>query len=423
MSQTDQSPAAHPAFNERTLLLTLAAIQFTHIMDFMIMMPLGAGLMRVFDISPAQFSTLVASYGLSAAVFGFLGGFVLDRFERKNALLTLYTGFALATLACALAPSYGFLMAARIAAGAFGGVAGSVVTAMVGDAIPPERRGRAMGTVMTAFPLASVFGVPAGLTLATWFEWHAPFFLLAGMSLIIGFIAWRVLPHVSSHRTDAHPVRQMFNIIKHPIHLRGFLLSCVLVFGGGLMIPFLAPSMVANVGLSERQLPLMYLFGGALTFFTMPWFGRLSDRHDKLYVLAWISVVAIGVALVVTRLGVTPLPLVLIVTTLFFIAMSGRYSPAMALITNAVEARYRGGFMSVNSAVQQAASGFASVLAGWFITSDASGHLYGYERVGVIACVAFALTVVFAAWLRAAAPHAAKNPVSATQAPFAKPAA
>lgn len=422
MSTTDKSHAGHPAFNERTLLLTLAAIQFTHIMDFMIMMPLGAGLMRVFNITPGQFSTLVASYGLSAAVFGFLGGFVLDRFERKNALLTLYTGFALATLACALAPSYWFLMAARIAAGAFGGVAGSVVTAMVGDAIPPERRGRAMGTVMTSFPLASVLGVPAGLLLASWFEWHAPFFLLAVMSLIIGFVAWRVLPHVSSHRTDAHPVRQMINIVTHPIHLRGFLLSCVLVFGGGLMIPFLAPSMVANVGLTEKQLPLMYLCGGALTFFTMPWFGRLSDRHDKLYVLMWISLVAIVVALVVTRLGAAPLPLVLVVTTLFFIAMSGRYSPAMALITNAVESRYRGGFMSVNSAVQQAASGLASVLAGCFVTSDAAGHLLGYPRVGYLAAIAFVLTVVFAAWLRAAAPHAAKNPITPTQAPFAKPA-
>ncbi|MBP6507754.1 MAG: MFS transporter [Opitutaceae bacterium] len=413
---------ARPAFNERTLLLTLAAIQFTHIMDFMIMMPLGAGLMRVFNITPSQFSVLVASYGLSAAVFGFLGGFVLDRFERKNALLTLYAGFSLATLACALAPSYGFLLIARIAAGACGGVAGSVLTAMVGDAIPPERRGRAMGTVMTAFPLASVLGVPIGLLLAGWFQWHAPFFMLSALSAVIFFVALRVLPHVASHRSDAHPVRQMLNILKHRIHVRGFLLSSALVFGGGCMIPFLAPSMVANVGLTEKQLPLMYLCGGALTFFTMPWFGRMSDRHDKLHVLAWISGVAAIVALIVTRLGVTPIPIVLVVTTLFFIAMSGRYSPAMALITNAVEARYRGGFMSVNSAVQQAASGLASIIAGRFITSDSAGHLSGFPRVGILAVAAFLLTVVFAAWLRAAAPHAAKNPTPVTS-PLAEPAA
>ncbi len=402
-----------PALNERSLLRTLAAIQFTHIMDFMIMMPLGAGLMRVFDISPAQFSLLVASYGLAAAVSGFLGGFVLDRFDRKNALLTLYAGFCVATLACALAPTYTFLMAARVAAGACGGVAGSLVTAMVGDVIPPERRGRAMGLVMTAFPLASVLGVPVGLLLASWLEWHAPFYLLAVVSAGVWFFARQVLPHVASHRSATHPVRQMFEILTHRIHIRGFLLSAVLVFGGGCVIPFLAPSMVTNVGLSEQQLPLMYLFGGALTFFTMPWFGRLSDRHDKLHVLLAISIVAIGVVLVVTRLGEAPLPFILIVTTLFFIAMSGRFAPTMAMVTNAVEARYRGGFMSVNSAIQQASGALANITAGLLITKNAAGQLVGYPRAGLISAVAFVLTVILAAWLRAAAPHAAKNPAPA----------
>jgi predicted MFS family arabinose efflux permease len=401
--------AARPVLREQTLLLTLAAIQFTHIMDFMIMMPLGAGLMRVFNITPGQFSLLVASYGFSAAVTGFLGGFVLDRFDRKSALLTLYAGFGLSTLACALAPTYGFLMAARLAAGAFGGVAGSLVTAMVGDAIPPERRGRAMGVVMTAFPLASVLGVPVGLTLATWFQWHAPFFLLAGVSAVVLGVALRILPHVASHRSDVHPLRQMFEILTHRIHVRAFLLSMILVFAGGIVIPFMAPSMVANVGLTEAQLPLIYFFGGACTFFTTPWIGRLTDRHDKLYVLATITALAVVVALIVTHLNVTPLPVTLIVTTLFFITMSGRFAPAMAMVTNAVETRYRGGFMSVNSALQQSSSAFATYVAGLIIHRDATGRLAGYPQAGYVAAAAFALTVGLAAWLRAAAPHAARN--------------
>ena len=204
-----------PPQRERLLLLTLAAIQFTHIMDFMIMMPLGASLMRVFSISPGQFSFLVAAYGISAAVAGFLGGFVLDRFDRRTALLALYTGFGIATLLCALAPNYHFLLLARVAAGAFGGVSGSVVTAMVGDAIPAGRRGRAMGTVMAAFPLASIFGLPVGLVLAGWLGWHAPFFLLGMVSFAILILALHNLPNVVSHRSSAHPVRQMFEIVTH----------------------------------------------------------------------------------------------------------------------------------------------------------------------------------------------------------------
>ena len=409
------SPPQH-AFNERTLLLTLAAIQFTHIMDFMIMMPLGASLMRVFEIEPGQFSRLVASYGLSAALTGFLAGFVLDRFDRRPVLLVLYAGFTLATLGCALAPAYEWLMAARIAAGACGGVAGSVVGAMIGDAVPPERRGRASATVMAAFPLASVLGVPAGLFLATTYEWHAPFYLLAIVSAIVLAVALRSLPHVPSHKTAAHPVRQMVEILTHRIHVRAFLLSAVLVFAGASVIPFMAPSMVANVGLPEQQLPLIYLVGGVCTFFTMPWFGRLADCHDKLHILAWVSLVAVATVLVVTRLGPGPLGITLAATSVFFVTMSGRFAPAMAMVANAVEGKYRGGFMSVNSAIQQASSGLANLVAGLLVTRGAAGQLVGYTQVGWLACGAFTLTVLLAAWLRSAAPHAAKTPAPAVPA-------
>ncbi|HRE80952.1 MAG TPA: MFS transporter, partial [Opitutaceae bacterium] len=219
--------------NERALLGILAAVQFTHVMDFMIMMPLGSHLMRVFQISTSQFSHLVASYGFAAASAGFLGGFFLDRFDRRHSLLTLYAGFGVATLACALAPGYWTLLCARLAAGACGGVAGSIVTAMVGDVIPPERRGRGMGVVMTAFPLASVLGVPTGLTLASAFSWHAPFFLLVGLTTVVFGVAWRYLPSLRSAHRAAKPVQQMKEILSHPVHRRGFLMTSVLVFAGG----------------------------------------------------------------------------------------------------------------------------------------------------------------------------------------------
>lgn len=404
-----------PRIHERLLLFTLAAVQFTHVMDYMILMPLGSHLMRVFDISPAQFSRLVAAYSFAAALTGFIGGFVLDRHDRKRALLFLYTGFGLSTLACGLAPNYHFLLIARFAAGAFGGLAGSVVTAAVSDVIPPERRGAAMGVVMTSFPIASVLGVPTGLALAGYFGWHAPFFLLAGMSLVIGIIGWKSLPPLPPHPVEAHPFQQMREICTHPIHLRGFALSAMLVFAGGCIIPFMAPSMVTNVGLSESQLPLVYLAGGAFTFFTMPWFGRLSDRHDKLHVFAAITALASLSAVVLTHLPPVPLLVALAVTTLFMIGMSGRFPPAMALITNSVEARYRGGFMSVNSAVQQGAGAFANTVAGAFITREAAtGRLEGYPRVGYLAIGAFAAAVFLASRLRAAAPDAARpKPVPA----------
>lgn len=393
---------------ERTALAILALVQFTHIMDFMIMMPLGSHLMRVFSIGPGQFSHLVAAYGLSAGVFGFVGGFVLDRYERKHALLTLYTGFTLATLGCALAPSYPVLLLARVCAGACGGVAGSVVSAMVGDMIPPERRGRAMGVVMSAFPFASVAGVPCGLWLAGRYEWHAPFFLLSGLSAAILLLALRVLPHVHSHLTTAHPWVQMRSILTHRIHQRGFLLSAALVFAGGVVVPFMAPSMVSNAGLPEDELFKIYLCGGLATFGSTFLIGRLSDRYDKLYVLAIVSLIAAITVLFVTRLTPGPVAFTLTVTSVFFVCMSGRFAPTMAMIANSVEARYRGGFMSINSAIQQLVSGLANITAGLLVLKDPSGRLVGYQNVGYLSVAAFAGTVFLAYRLRSAVPHASK---------------
>jgi DHA1 family inner membrane transport protein len=393
---------------ELTTLLVLCAVQFTHILDFMIMMPLGGQLMRGFNISPAQFTYLVASYGLAAAVSGFAGGFFLDRFDRKRALIVLYGGFGLATLACALAPTHHTLLAARLAAGAFGGLAGSMVTAMVGDVIPPARRGRAMSFVMAAFPLASVLGVPAGLVLAGKFGWHAAFYLLAGCAAANLLLASLALPHIRTAVVDHQPVRQMKEILSHAVHLRAFSVGAVLVMSGGLIIPFLAPSFVANVGLNESiQLPIAYAVGGIATAFSTPLIGWLSDHMDRLRLLAIMSGCAVVVVFFITRLGISSMLKASLMMALFMVTMSGRFAPAMAMITNAVEARYRGGFMSVNAALQQAASGLSSMLAGLFVTRDVSGHLVGMPVLGYVSAGFFGLTVLLAFELRAAAPHVA----------------
>jgi predicted MFS family arabinose efflux permease len=226
---------------------------------------------------------LVASYGIAASVSGFAGGFVLDRFDRKHALTVLYFGFGVATLACALAPTHGALMLARVAAGAFGGLAGSMVSAMVGDIVPPTRRGRAMSIVMSAFPLASVLGVPLGLYVAARSNWHAPFFLLAACSAVILVVALFALPPIKTAVHGHQPLRQMREILSHGIHRRAFAVGMVLVMAGGMLIPFIAPSFIANLGLDAAVgLPTTYMVGGIATAVSTPLIGWLSDRFDRL---------------------------------------------------------------------------------------------------------------------------------------------
>ena len=407
---------------ESATLIALAAVQFTHVLDFMIMLPLGPQLMRAFDLTPAQFTHLVAAYGLAAALSGFAGGFFLDRIDRKRALVFVYAGFGLATLACALAPTHSALLAARLIAGAFGGISGSLVTAMIGDIIPPTRRGRAMSYVMSAFPLASVLGVPLGLTLAGWFDWHAPFYLLAGCSAFILALALFALPNIRTAIKNHQPIRQMRDIVTSGIHLRAFAVTCFLVMAGGCIIPFLAPSFVINYGLAESDLPKLYAIGGIAAFISATIVGRLSDRLDRLHLLAGITFFAAVVVLILTNLETATFPVAAALMASFMVTMSSRFAPAMAMVTDAVSPRYRGGFMSVNSALQQASGGLANLLAGVFITTGAGGRLVGFPALGIASVAFFGLTLFCAAHLKAAAPHVARAAKKSGTPPLADPA-
>lgn len=405
------SGTLYTARAERTILVTLAAIQFIHVIDYMIIMPLGEGLMRVFALTPTQFSQLVAAYGGAAALSGVVGGFFMDRVDRKRALCWFYVGFSLSTLACALAPTHHTLLAARIGAGAFGGLVGAAVIAMVADVVPPERRGRGMAFVMSAFPLASVAGVPLGIALSNQFGWQVPFYFLAAFALPILFCIARFLPYraVDTRVPQVAPLVQMRALVSEPLHWSAFAVTAALLGAGACIVPFMAPSLIANAGISYGSLPLVYFFGGLAAFFSTPLIGRLSDQYDKVDVLAVITVPAIIATLLVTRLGPSPLWVVIPATTLFFVGMSGRFGPASTLVANAIAPRFRGGFMSLNSAVQQAASAVGSLVGGAMITRDGAGQLLGYGRVGWLAVGAFLITLVLAHRLRAAAPQAAKN--------------
>ena len=385
--------------NERWLLWSLSAVQFTHIVDFMVMMPLGPQLTRLFSLTDAQFGLLVSAYSLAAGVSGLLASLVIDRFERKRALLSLYIGFAVATLACSLAPTYGSLMGARVAAGIFGGVLGALVQTIVGDAIAFERRGRAMGVVMGAFSMATVAGVPASLWLASVGGWHWPFMAIAVACMPVWLVAWRVVPTLRDHLAGAasgSSFNQLRRVLADVNHWRAFGLSALMVLGSFSIIPYITIYATTNLGLSQTQVPLIYLVGGVATFFTARLWGQLADRYGKVQVFRAISLLAILPMLALTHLPVVPIPVLIVVTTAFFVFVSGRMVPGMALLTAAPPPAMRGAFMSVNGALQSGAMGLAAWLGGVLISRTPDGLVQGYGRTGWLA---LATTVVMVWWV------------------------
>jgi predicted MFS family arabinose efflux permease len=391
--------------NERLVLILLAAIQFTTNLDFLIILPLGPQYMRVMHISPAQFNLIVAAYAIAAGISGVAAGFFLDRFDRKRALLSLFLGFSVGTLMCALAPTYRLLVAARAIAGAFGGVTGAVILAIVGDVIPEHRRGEAMGMVMSAFSVASIFGVPAGLVLASNFNWHVPFYAIAAITVPIFIAVARYVPPLRDHLQhghDQHPAARMLAVLMEPNHQMAFLFMAVLTCAGFTIFPNLATYMVYNVGMTEKQLPFIYLTGGICTLFSMNWIGRWADRAGKPRVFILMSIAACIPIIALTNLPRVPLLVALAVSTTLMICMSGRFVPAMAMMTATVQSRYRGGFMSVNSSVQQFSCGLAAWISGAIIGQAANQQITHYPIAGLVSLACVLVCMSLARFLRPA---------------------
>lgn len=383
---------------ERFFLFSLAGIQFTHILDFMIMMPLGPEFIRELNINTHQFGLLLSSYTFAAAAAGIFATYYVDRFERRQLLLSLYALFIIATFACGLAPNYEALFIARAFAGAFGGILGSLVQTIVADSIPFERRGKALGTVMAAFSVSTVAGVPLGLFLANHIPslgWRAPFFFIALISSLILYLGYRNIPKIAGHLDHVHEgsrLSQVLKILIAPQHVKAFVFMALIMITGFSVIPYIALYFTSNVGISNSYISLIYLCGGVATLMSSRFIGHMSDKYGKVTVFRVLAIVSLVPLLVTTNLPVTPLWVVLINSTAFFILVSGRMIPAMAMVSQVVENKIRGTFMSLVGSVQMLSSGIASVLAGWIVTIGPDGMMQHYNLVGYGAAICGLLT-------------------------------
>ena len=364
----------------------------------MIMMPLGPEFIRVLNINTHQFGLLLSSYTFAAAAAGIFATYYVDRFERRKLLLSLYAFFIIATLACGLAPNYELLFIARAFAGAFGGILGSLVQTIVADSIPFERRGKALGTVMAAFSVSTVAGVPLGLFLANNIPslgWRAPFFFIAIISTLILYLGYQNIPKITGHLDHVHEgsrISQILRIMTATQNIKAFIFMALIMVTGFSVIPYIALYLTSNVGISNSYISLIYLCGGVATLMSSRFIGHMSDKHGKVKVFRVLAIVSLIPLIVTTNLPVTPLWIVLINSTAFFILVSGRMIPAMAMVSQIVENKIRGTFMSLIGSVQMLSSGIASVLAGWVVTIGPDGMMQHYNLVGYGAAVCGLLT-------------------------------
>ncbi|HEY4287456.1 MAG TPA: MFS transporter [Puia sp.] len=377
---------------ETFVITIISLLQFTIILDFMVMAPLGAELIRILKISPSQFGWVVSAYAFSAGIAGILAAGFADKFDRKKMLLFFYAGFIVGTLLCGIAPDYHFLLLARMVTGFFGGVLFSINMAIVADLFPLEKRGRVMGFVQMAFAVSQVLGIPVGLYFANEFGWHMPFLMIVGVCVPVGVVIVRWMKPIDSHLKERAVLRPMVHLRRtgsQKRYLRAFSATALLSTGGFLMMPYSSTFLVRNVGIDEKVLPVVFVVAGFVGLFMGPLIGKLSDRVGKFRMFIAGSLLASLIVPIFSALSVTPLWEVLILNSLMYTAVFSRLIPSQALISGVPDAKDRGAFMSINSSIQQLGGGIASVIGGWIIGQNAAGLLVHYNVLGWVTIAAF----------------------------------
>lgn len=374
---------------ERRLIFLIGSVQFINVLDFMMVMPLGPDFAKALGIPSSQLGIIGGSYTLAAAVAGVIGAFVLDRFDRRNALAFVLAGLAVGTIAGGFATGMVSLVAARVIAGAFGGPATALAYAIITDAVPPERRGRAMGAVMGAFSVASVLGVPAGLELADLGGWRTPFFVVGLAGAVMTAFAIRMLPPQRAHLGRCEPTTSFREVLRRPVVILSLSATTIAVIANFAMIPNLSAYFQFNRDYPRDDLGMLYLVGGIVSFGTLRLAGALTDRYGAATValggsIWFILVLAVGF--------IWPLSIpVLVVFVAFMISGSFRFVPMQALSSRVPAPHERARFMSAQSAVQHVAQSAGALIGAAVLTERADHSLVGMDD---LAWFAVAMSVV-----------------------------
>ena len=394
--QTADQPPPDGGFTRYQSLLValLAFVQFTVILDFTIMSPLGAIIMPALDMTTGQFGIAVSAYAFSAGIAGILSAGFADRFDRKRLLLFFYLGFTLGTALCALAPNYHVLLAGRIVTGLFGGVIGSVVLAITIDLFSLQQRGRVMGFVQTAFAASQVLGIPTGLFLSNHWGWHVSFGAIIILSIAgMAAVALSMKP-VNAHlalQHDSNAFRHLIATVTQTRYTVAFMVTTLLATGGYMLMPFGSAYTVYNLGIDLEHLPTIYLVSGLFSIVTGPLVGRASDKFGKFPTFVFGSAMSAMMVLIYTHLGQSSLITVIVVNVLMFVGIFSRMIPSQALISAIPDPSQRGSFSAISSSLQQLSGGLGSVFAAAIIAQNADGSLRHFDWLGYIvvgtACV------------------------------------
>ena len=384
---------------QKIIIFLLAILQFTIVLDFMILAPLGDILMKSMNMSTKQFGTVVSAYAISACISGIFAAGFADKFDRKKLLLFFYAGFILGTYFCAISYNYETLFIARIITGLFGGVIGSISMAIITDIFSIHQRGKVMGFVQMAFGGSQILGIPIGLVLANYWSWHATFYMVLILAFILGIALVIKLKPLTEHLkliNNKNALQHLLQTIKKKDYRIGFLATALLSMGGFMIMPFSTAFIVNNIHIAQSQVAIIFFFTGIFSIIIMPIVGKLSDKYDKLMIFGIGTIIAIVMVVIYTHLSPVPIWLVIIVNIVLFIGIMSRMVPATALNSAVPDAYDRGAYMSINSSLQQFAGGIAALFSGLVVVQKSKNSpIENFDILGYVMVVLMLMCFYF----------------------------
>ena len=384
---------------QKIIIFLLAILQFTIVLDFMILAPLGDILMKSMNMSTKQFGTVVSAYAISACISGIFAAGFADKFDRKKLLLFFYAGFILGTYFCAISYNYETLFIARIITGLFGGVIGSISMAIITDIFTINQRGKVMGFVQMAFGGSQILGIPIGLVLANYWSWYATFYMVLILAFILGIALVIKLKPLTEHLkliNNKNALQHLLQTIKKKDYRIGFLATALLSMGGFLIMPFSTAFIVNNIHIAQSQVAIIFFFTGIFSIIIMPIVGKLSDKYDKLMIFGIGTIIAIVMVVIYTHLSPVPIWLVIIVNIVLFIGIMSRMVPATALNSAVPDAYDRGAYMSINSSLQQFAGGIAALFSGLVVVQKSKNSpIENFDVLGYVMVVLMLMCFYF----------------------------
>ncbi|WP_016957468.1 MFS transporter [Catenovulum agarivorans] len=388
--------------NERTILLIILALNSVFLTTAMMVMPLGPDISDALQMNPAYVGYLNAAVTLAAAVSGIVFAPFLDKFDRRPLLVISTIVKSVFIVAAGLSQSWLELIVWLVLSAIFAGPATSALMASVIDIVPPQRRGRAMALVGSAFSISAIVGIPVILQLAHMFSWQQVFIIIGVLPIVMSLLVWRVLPSLTAHKNQSKP--PFSALFKRPEIIAAFVLVACHMLGHFMLVPNIATHLVFNLDYPRDWLGVLYFAGGITSLLALKFSGKWMDQRSPVALIVALSVVII-VAIVLLFVETSVVP-VIFAFMLFMAATSARTSSTMAYVSRFPKPFERAGFMSLQNTVTQLAAGVASVFAAQWLSAGGEladtavvVDLSGMSSLALFAIVFMCLHPVVFIWL------------------------